>query len=243
MDSSADKESAIRDQADAFARSHAKAIVAEFLQGYEAEDSPVSTFMAGSPGAGKTETSKRLLQNAGNTVRIDADDLREHFRDCGYDGANSHLFQKASSKLVHEIHSAALKREISFLMDGTFANENMARQNIQRSLKRGRDVFIIFVYQSPQTAWNFVLQREVVEGRRVRAEDFAEKFCASQAVVNRMKAEFGRRITLELIIKELDQSDRSCQRSIERIEDHIPERYSAQEILALIANPPVAADE
>ena len=237
--SGADEESAIRDQADEFVRSHAKGIIEERLHGYGAEENPVSTFMAGSPGAGKTEASKMLLQPFGNTVRIEADELREYFRGCGYSGANSHLFQKAASNLVHQIHNAALKRKVSFLMDGTFSGEEMARLNIQRSLKRGRDVFVIFVYQSPRVAWDFVQHRERVEGRRIRPADFAEKFCASQSVANKMKAEFGAQIVLTLISKDIDDGGwRFFEEDIERIDDHIPERYDEQEILALIENQP-----
>ncbi len=64
---------------------------------------------------------------------------------------------------------------------------------IERSLKRGRGIFIFFVYQSSQEAWRFVQRREKVEGRHIRPEDFAEKFCESQRVVNKMKSEFGKK--------------------------------------------------
>jgi len=244
----ADDESALRQRADDFARANAKQIAADFLADFSPSEIPASTFMAGSPGAGKTEFSKRFLQSAGNTefskrflhgadntARIDADELRAHFAGCGYDGANSHLFQKAATRLVHTIHDLALKRKISFLLDGTFANERMARQNIERSLKRGRDVFVIFVYQSPKIAWDFVQSREDVEGRRILADDFAQKFCASYTVVNKMKEEFGDKITLSLVIKNIDNTgNRFYHESIQRVEDHIPERYNAEEILALI---------
>ncbi len=187
--------------------------------------------MAGSPGAGKTETSKRLLQHTDNILRIDADELRCHFAHCGYIGTNSHLFQKSASNLVHAVHDAALKNNISFLLDGTFADENMARKNIERSLKRRRAVFIIFVYQPPQKAWYFVQKREKVEGRRIRPEDFAKKFCAVQAVVNKMKAEFGSGITLSLLHKNIDGTNKFYKKNIDRIEDHIVEKYSEEQIL------------
>ncbi|MGR3984539.1 MAG: zeta toxin family protein [Gammaproteobacteria bacterium] len=118
--SAADDESAIRERADGFVRSHAKVIAAKFMEEFSAELNPVSIFMAGSPGAGKTEISKMLLRNAGNTVRIDADELRAHFAECGYDGTNSHLFQKAASNLVHKIHNLALKKKISFCWTARF---------------------------------------------------------------------------------------------------------------------------
>ncbi len=231
----ADDESALRQRADNFARTNAKQIATDFLADFIPAKIPVSTFMAGSPGAGKTEFSKRFLQGAGNTARIDADELRDHFAACGYDGANSHLFQKAATRLVYAIHDLALKRKISFLLDGTFANERIARQNIERSLKRGRDVFVMFIYQSPQIAWDFVQCREEVEGRRIFVDNFAQKFCASYAVVNKIKAEFGDKITLSLVIKNIDNTDnRFYHKSIQRVDDHIPERYNVEEILALI---------
>lgn len=44
---------------------------------YPPEDKPVSVFMAGSPGASKTEASKVLLEEFGESIlRIDPDDLR-----------------------------------------------------------------------------------------------------------------------------------------------------------------------
>lgn len=232
-----DDESVLRSRADDYARMHAKSIAEKAISGFVAEARPISIFMAGSPGAGKTEASKILLRNAGNVVRIDTDELRDHFAECGYDGANSHLFQKGATRLVHAVHDLALKRKISFLLDGTFANGSVARQNIERSLKRDREVFIMFIYQSPQIAWDFVQRREEVEGRRIFADNFAQKFCASYAVVNKMKAEFGDKITLSLVIKNIDNTgNRFYHKNIQRIDDHIPERYSAEEILALIGD-------
>lgn len=44
---------------------------------YWPDAQPLSIFMAGSPGAGKTEFSKRLIkENNINAVRIDADEIK-----------------------------------------------------------------------------------------------------------------------------------------------------------------------
>jgi len=239
--SATDDELAMRSRADDFARANAKQIAADFVAPFGADSNPVSVFMAGSPGAGKTEFSKRFAQGAGDVARIDADELRERFAECGYNGANSHLFQKAATRLVHAIHDLALKRRISFLLDGTFAGEEIARRNIQRSLKRGREVFVIFVYQSPLAAWDFAQRREAVEGRRVRPDVFAGKFCASQAVANQMKAQFGDDITLSLVVKDLDDAaNRFYRHNILRVDDHIPERFDARGIRELLEIPPAA---
>jgi len=118
---------------------------------FKSVDSPSSFFMAGSPGAGKTEFSKRFLsrhieekkeRNSDyNVIRIDADDIREILP--GYTGSNSHLFQSAVSLGVNELYSFVLKKKINVLVDGTFSSEKYAMQNIERSLKRGRFVFVL----------------------------------------------------------------------------------------------------
>ena len=61
---------------------------------------PVSVFMAGSPGAGKTEASKAFLEEIGadNVLRLDPDELRELIP--GYTGDNSYLFHRAVSFIV-----------------------------------------------------------------------------------------------------------------------------------------------
>lgn len=60
------------------------------------EANPVSVFMPGSPGAGKTEASIELLKLKGadgtRVLRIDPDELREDLP--GYTGENSWLFQR-----------------------------------------------------------------------------------------------------------------------------------------------------
>lgn len=61
---------------------------------YVPERQPVSVFMSGSPGAGKTESCKELVaaltEDGGHVLRLDPDDLREEFED--YNGNNSYLF-------------------------------------------------------------------------------------------------------------------------------------------------------
>ena len=161
---------------------------------YLPEGNPVSVFMAGSPGAGKTEASLELLKSLGDSpvIRIDPDELRNECS--GYSGANAWLFQKAVSVLVDKIHDMALEQRQSFLLDGTLSHYDVARKNMQRSLNRERTVQILYVYQEPRLAWNFVQAREAAEGRRIQPEHFIEQYFAAREVVNRLKAEFGKDI-------------------------------------------------
>ena len=103
MDFADDSERRIYDEAIAFARANKKTRCAQLTDPtvYPREDHPVSVFMAGSPGAGKTEAAKELiaqlerLPKAPKVLRIDPDDLRSEFP--GYTGTNSWLFQHAAS--------------------------------------------------------------------------------------------------------------------------------------------------
>lgn len=164
------------------------------LKKYPADESPVSIFMAGSPGAGKTEFSKNLLEiikqrGLENFVRVDPDEMRSLMP--GYTGNNSHLVQGAISILVSTVHNFVLKHKQNFIMDGTFANYEKAALNIKRSLSRGRRTFVFYVYQKPQIAWKFTQQREVVEGRNILKNVFIERFFGAKNTVNKISDEFG----------------------------------------------------
>ena len=148
-----------------------KLIANRIVDPFPEEEDPVSVFMAGSPGAGKTEVAKSLINAfGGSALRIDNDELRCEFD--SYTGDNSHLFQDAATRLVEAVHDRALKNKVSFILDTTLSSYEMAKKNIERSLKKGRGIMVIFVYQSPENAWRFVQAREKIEGRRVPPEVF-----------------------------------------------------------------------
>jgi UDP-N-acetylglucosamine kinase len=157
-----DQDARIEEEALAFARANKKLIAKRRTDKslYLPEADPVSVFMAGSPGAGKTEASVELLATVDGPaiLRIDPDELRSEFP--GYTGDNAWLFQAAVSVLVDKIHDMALDQEQSFLLDGTLSHYGVAKKNIVRSLGRRRMVQILYVYQDPCLAWEFVQARE-----------------------------------------------------------------------------------
>lgn len=219
-----------------FARANKKAIARRLTDPakYLPEENPVSVFMAGSPGAGKTEASIELLNavDGAATIRIDPDDLRNEFE--AYDGRNAWLFQKAVSVLVDKIHDMALEQSQSFLLDGTLSNYPKASENVRRSLKKGRVVQILYVYQEPLLAWQFVQAREAAEGRRILQEDFINQYFAAREVVNRLKREFGPEIRLDLLLKNIDNSHRMFKAGVDQIDHHIPEKYSRADVVELL---------
>lgn len=224
------EEQLIADEALAFAKANKKAIGRRLTDPtlYAPEKHPVSVFMAGSPGAGKTEASLELISTFEKhsnikVLRIDPDELRSEFK--GYRGGNSWLFQPAVSILVEKMHDLALKQSQSFLLDGTLANYELAEKNILRSLKKARYVLILYVYQRPELAWEFVKARELLEGRKIPLSDFVRQYFAARDVVNRLKAHFGKAIEIDLLLKNTDGSHRAYEANIERIDYHVPETY------------------
>lgn len=233
-----DQEERIKAQALDFARDKKKQI-AKLLTAPEVfppEEHPVSIYMAGSPGAGKTEASLELIKEVGGSVlRIDPDELRGQF--VAYTGDNSHLFQPAVSVLVERILDTALKQKQSYLLDGTLTNYEKAKQNIERSLHKGRAVQILYVYQEPQQAWEFVQAREATEGRRIELETFIQQYLEARQVVNRLKKEFGKAIQVDLLLKDNDGSHRFYQANIDQIDNHVPEKYDSHALRTLLGPP------
>lgn len=148
------KDKEIKKKAEEFARAN-KSIIANKLTDisvHKPELVPISIFMAGSPGAGKTEFSKNLIEILQNTnlkaIRIDSDDLRGYIP--GYTGNNSHLFQSAVSIIVDKIHDKVLKNKQTFILDGTLSKYERSVKNIERSINKSRTInlekYLFFIF-------------------------------------------------------------------------------------------------
>lgn len=189
-----------------FAKRNKKGIAQEFtdIKVYKPHLNPISVFMAGSPGAGKTELSKNLIEifakrTERRVIRIDADDLRPRIP--GYTGRNSALVQGAASLIVEKIHDLALKQNQTFIFDGTFSHYDKAIENIERSLKKQRTVFVFYVYQKPEIAWKFTQAREAQEGRNVPKSAFVKQFCGARETVMKIREHYSDDKVLVFLVK------------------------------------------
>lgn len=233
-----EEEIKIENVAKKFARESKKKIVSARTskEVYLPDDFPVSVFMAGSPGAGKTESSKNLIEKLSSDgrsiLRIDTDDLRSEMP--GYTGKNSALFQSSTSIIADAMQDAALKNGQSYIFDGTFTNFDRARDNIIRSLKKGREVYVVYVYQNPLQAWKFVKARELEDGRCVPKDAFVHKYFQARYNVNTLKKEFGRKLKVHLVVKNIDGTDFGYYENVDIIDNYIPERYSKDEISGML---------
>jgi UDP-N-acetylglucosamine kinase len=233
-----DEEIAIRDRAVIFAKKNRTQICRRLTDKavYLPEEAPVSVFMSGSPGAGKTESSKELVASITDgdvqVLRLDPDDLRIEFED--YDGSNSYLFQRAVVTLVERSMDYIFKNGQSFLLDGTLSSYHVAEKNIQRSLDKDRDVLIIFVYQRPELAWEFVNAREKVEGRKILPEHFVEQFFGSQLVIEALKDKFGKKIQVDLLMKDNDGSTRTYHSNVSSLKPYLKPNYTVEEVNKIV---------
>lgn len=229
-------EQRIHDAAINFAKANRKAIARRLTDPaiYPPEAEPVSVFMAGSPGAGKTEASLELIARFTGwpILRIDPDELREELP--GYAGSNAWLFQAAVARVVDAVLDRAFHHDQSFVLDGTFSSYEVARKNVERSLDKRRQVQILYVYQEPMLAWGFVQAREASEGRRIEPAQFIDQYFGAREVVNRLKAELGSALHVDLLMKNNDNSHRFYQAGVDRVDSHIPERVSRAELEQLL---------
>jgi adenylylsulfate kinase-like enzyme len=194
---------------------------------------PVSVFMAGSPGAGKTEFSKNLISlleegNRHSVVRIDGDELRTFLP--GYTGSNSRLFQGAMSLIVEKMHDLVLHQKQSFVLDGTLAGYEKSLDNIRRSLTKNREVIIFYIYQKPEVAWRFTQAREKAEGRNIPKESFINQFLGARETVNKIAQEFGEKVAIFFVKKDFEKNMVESIIKIDpknsQIDDHVQERYT-----------------
>lgn len=225
-----------------FAKENRKRVARELTDPnkYHPDELPVSVFMAGSPGAGKTEFSKNIisiLEEGRNheVIRIDGDDVRVLLP--GYTGNNSRLFQGAVSLVVEKIHDFVLSQKQSFVLDGTFSRYEKAADNIKRSLDKGRHVFIFYVYQNPETAWRFTKQREKAEGRNIPKGSFVEQFFGAKETVNRILSGYNERVTVFLVKKDFEKNtvdEVVKMKPSDSVDEYIKDRYTKDTLQSIL---------
>tara|TARA_B100000745_G_C20142125_1_gene391586 strand:+ start:1037 stop:1753 length:717 start_codon:yes stop_codon:yes gene_type:complete len=230
------EEQRICDEAVVYVKGNKRKLIDEYVVSKPAhtDGKPIAIFMAGSPGAGKTEFAETFLNdiNGDDIVFVDPDALRKIMP--GYGGANAHLFQKAVSRLVNEMYSAVLKDKRSFLLDGTMSSYNQAQMNIERALKKGYDVYIFYVYQDPVSAWKFTQAREKTEGRRIWMQTFIQQFFAAAEVVNRIKINFAKDVVVHLIIKDIFNGTKKFETNVQGVDSYIKHTYTKDTLERLL---------
>lgn len=148
------------------------AVLAKFFKDFPHINSKIAFFMAGIPGAGKTEFAEQVLRESlPLLVPIEHDKLVEYIE--GYQPENYYNYRKAGSTLVTEVFNTCLKHSYSFIFDGTLSHENGIR-NVRKALKAGYTVYIVYIVQDAGVAWELTQAREVVKKRAIEKHGFLE---------------------------------------------------------------------
>lgn len=217
-----------------YIKSHQKEIVHKFAckDEYPPVLIPSSYFMAGSPGAGKTEWSKSFIKTLiekepdRKVVRIDPDEIRESIE--GYIPEKAALFQRATGLGVQKVMDQVLHNNQDFLLDGTFSHYELSHKNIDRSLQKNRKVGVLYIYQDPLVAWNFTKIRSVIERRIIPKDAFITGFFNAKENVNKVKEVFGKKVQVWLVIKNGLQEVDKVHFNIDRIDNYLKMDYNAQ---------------
>ncbi len=233
----------LEDEAIQYAKTNRTKIARELTDKniYPPSASPETVFMAGSPGAGKTEFSKSVLALIAETyetipIRIDSDELRPKIK--GYTGSNSSEVQRAVSLIVERLYDNVLKNRQTAIIDGTFANYEKARDNIERSLRHHRKILILYIYQDPVVAWNFTVAREIVEGRNIPKEAFIRQFLGARETIMRIRKEFPDDVKIILVKKDFKTNAvESLQYLLANgpgLDELLPDKYTEETLMKLI---------
>ncbi|MDO8610317.1 MAG: zeta toxin family protein [bacterium] len=215
-----------------YIKHHKKDLISRFADcaKYPPTNKPLSFFMAGSPGAGKTEFSKsfiKLLEEKDNKikiVRIDADEIREFIPQ--FNGKNSFIIQPAAAIGVEKLFDYIQDKDQNVMVDSTFANLEIARRNISRTIKKGRKPEIYYLYQDPLLAWDFTKKREILEGRNVPKNVFIDSFFSAKENVNKIKLEYTKNIVVTLVIKNFENKVEKTHFNIDTIDSYLKIKYN-----------------
>lgn len=207
------------------------------LVSFPAVKNPICYFMAGSPGAGKTEFSKSLVELINHTqpnlkiVRIDVDEIRHEIPQ--FKGNNSSIVQHAAALAARNLFYFVVKNNQNFIFDGTLSSINVI-DDIKMLIEKGRRIGIFYIYQDPKRAWEFTKKREKIEGRPVPKEVFIKAFFESRSNVNKIKKIFGKDITLTFIEKNYLNRDKKYRPNIDKVESFVQNEYNPTTLEVLL---------
>lgn len=228
----------VSEQAIEWVRANRKVIIEHFAGDdvCESTEEPVSIFMAGSPGAGKTESSiaiVEMLKKRGDAiVRIDPDAIRMLIPQ--YTGRNTDAIKGASFLAVEKLYDYVLKADKSMILDSTFTPFRKIEGNVRRSLTKHRQTAIIYIDQDPLVAWHFTKEREKIEGRSIPQDFFIRTLFESRENVRKIKENYGDQITVHVIQKDYVKQTQRFIEDVEQIDDAVRIKYSVAALRELL---------
>lgn len=185
-----------------WAKKHKKSFARKLIRDSGAQKlaKPAAIFMAGLPGAGKTEFTRNLVRNLHvKLVRLDMDEIATQID--SYSAAQADKFRGAASMLLDRTFDMVVHGGYNFIMDGTFGSDSVLR-DLDRALKHGYTVKVIYLYQSPKVAWKYTVAREKVEYRAIDKDGFVKAYYKTWENLQKLYKFRGLNVSLDLVIKD-----------------------------------------
>ena len=199
----------LSDAAIRYAQEHRKELVERYtsLSMFPSVDRPVTFFMAGAPGVGKSEFAQGLKETYAQhqeygkqmIVHIDVDEIKKCLPQ--YHFSNSYEVQPAANRIMQYLVEAIFGKKQHAIIDTTFANYERAVQNIDRSLTRGRSITVFYLCQKPDLAWDYTKKREIVEGRPITKDTFIDAYISAKANIIAIKKKYASGIVINVVMK------------------------------------------
>jgi len=235
----------LSDEAIKFVKSHKNEIIDKFANKlkYLPVEKPFTIFMAGSPGAGKTEFSTsfdpKLYAYKCDVpiVRIDADEIRKMLP--GYDGTNDSIFQTAATIGVEKIFDYVNHNDQNVILDTTFSDFIKAKANVERSIKHNRKIGIFYIHFEPKTAYAYTKIREKKEGRHVSKNFFIESYFAAKDTVNNIKKLYPS-VELNVVDKKISSNNQeypikpTIRLNAPNVDNFISFKYNKKDLLTIL---------
>ncbi len=223
-----------------------KELISRFadLNVYLPVKNPFTVFMAGSPGAGKTEFSHKFdpavyrYHTHVPIVRIDADEIRKLLPQ--FTGHNSDEVQLATTIGMEKLFDHIQHHDQNAIVDTTFSDYIKAQDNVSRSLKRKRKRGIFYIHLDPQVAWTYTKLRQEKVGRSVTTEFFIDSYLSARDNVDKIKEKFPQ-IEINLIEKVLTGDDNNPIKiktnfNIKKLDYHLKVSYNRHDLEEIITS-------
>ena len=200
------------------------------INDYPPDNYPSTIFMAGAPGAGKTEFSKLFIEkfyeseNEKKIVRLDTDEIRERIP--GYRGYNASMFQNAAALGMEYLIDKVYEDKQNALIDTTFGLRHKAILNVERAIRRNRHVIVSYLYQDPQISWGFVKDRTRKGSRYVPRDFFIDNFFLARENANEVKEIFKEKVVLVIFILDENHKVITSIFNIDNIDNYVKIRYT-----------------
>lgn len=205
------------------------------LSGVKPTELPSAIFMAGLPGAGKTELAHGLMKmTSSKVVFLDMDELAQKIPNYRAECADE--FRAGATILLERLFDKVITKKLDFILDGTFGNPK-ALANVKRAISHGYFVKILYVAQSPEVAWSFTKAREKVEHRAIDLDGFIKTYECVYDNLRHLEID-GDRISLDVAIKDKNNSIKEFYggASGEIIDEVAPLKYNEESLKRLSRN-------